>query len=317
MTQSQQTGVAVVGSITADITSFSERLPRRGETVLGTGFTLVLGGKGANQAAASALAGARTHLVGRIGTDFFGEIALQGLTAAGVRTETVKAIPGPTGIAHIRVDATGENDIVVIPEANARLTPEDAESAIRALSRTCKVLLTQLEIPAPTAAAAIAEGGRSRMTVILDPAPAMPLDDTLWGRVDIVTPNETEAAAITGMAVTDRDSAAAAGRWFLDRGAKCALITLAAAGAVLITPAGRKQYKSWPVTALDTTAAGDAFSGYLSARIAAGATLDGAIPWAMAAGALAVTKRGASQSLPAASEVFGFLNTRPQPMPEA
>jgi len=303
-------GVIVVGSITADVTAFSVTLPCPGETVLGDDFTLVLGGKGANQAVASALAGARSYLVGCVGDDLFRTMVFDGLVKSGVNVEHIRVVDGATGVAHIRVDASGENDIVITPLANSRLTPEDVEAAVKDLSGKASVMLTQLEIPIDTCIRAIRTGKASGLTVLLDPAPAQHLDESIWTSVDIVTPNETEASLITGIPVVDEVSAIAAGRWFCDRGVRHAVITLASAGAVLVSGEEVTRFAAFSVDVVDTTAAGDSFAGYLGAALAEGIALDAAIGRAMAAGALAVTMRGASPSLPGKEEVERLLSAQ-------
>lgn len=301
-------GVIVVGSVTADVTTFSKRLPRRGETILGDDVTLFLGGKGANQAVAAARGAARTALVGCVGSDAFHTLVLDGLLAEGVELDHLRVMPGATGVAHIRVDASGENDIVIVPKANALLSPELVGEAIQALAPTSSVLLTQLEIPVLTAMHAIRKARAAGLIVILDPAPAATLPDEIWASVDIVTPNETEASTLTGITVSDAESATAAARWFLQRGTRTAIITLASAGAVLVTAGGSTTFEAVRVDAIDTTAAGDAFAGYLGAALAAGDSLEASITRAMAAGALAVTRRGASPSLPFKGEVDELVN---------
>ena len=304
-----RTGVMVVGSISVDLTTFSSRFPTPGETITGDDFTTVLGGKGANQASAAALAGAAVHLVGAVGTDVFGDFALEGLQRLGVLTERVVRSEGATGVAHIRVDGAGENDIVIVPLANGRVEEQRVDAAFAELAGVCGVLLTQLETTWAITERAIRSGRRAGMIVILDPAPAVQLDDAIWADVDIVTPNETEASVLTGIRVVDEESAARAGRYFTDRGAGHALITLGADGALLVSPSGVTRYAPIRVTAVDTTAAGDAFAGCLGAALAEGLPLDAAIPRAIAAGALAVTKRGASPSLPTREEVDTLLAT--------
>ncbi|MEQ4518209.1 ribokinase [Pseudarthrobacter sp. B907] len=301
-------GVIIVGSITADVTTFSKRLPKRGETILGEEFTLLLGGKGANQAVASGLAGAPSFMVGCVGNDLFRPLVTGGLEDHGVDTSELRVVEAPTGIAHIRVDDSGENDIVMVPLANDYLGPEQITAAITRLAARASVLLTQLEIPREAAAHAVRAARAAGLTVILDPAPAAALDQQTWASVDFVTPNETEASLITGIPVTDQASAIRAGEWFLAQGTGGAIITLASAGAVLVTAERQAAFESFPVTAVDTTAAGDAFSGYLGASLAAGLPIDDAIRRAMAAGALAVTKKGASPSLPSAADVELFLS---------
>ncbi|MFG2003696.1 ribokinase [Spirillospora sp. NPDC048911] len=303
-------GVLVVGSITADVTAFSTRLPRRGETVLGDDFTLVLGGKGANQAVAAARAGARTWLAGCVGRDPFRDIVLDGLRSHGVELGEVRTVEGRTGVAHIRVDASGENDIVITPLANADLSVEMVDESIRATRGEVGVMLLQLEVPVATTFHAAKAGAAAGLTVVLDPAPAQPLPADIWQYVDVITPNESEAAALTGVEVTDAASAEQAARWFLDRGVKHALITLGAAGAVSVTRERTRLFTAYEVTAVDTTAAGDAFTGSLGAALAAGAEMERAIRRGMAAGALATTRPGASPSLPGRADVDALIETR-------
>ncbi|WP_286690579.1 ribokinase [Aeromicrobium sp. REDSEA-S38_B2] len=291
-------GVLVIGSITADVTTFSQRLPRPGETILGDDLTLVLGGKGANQAVAAALAGADTQMVGCVGTDAFAELTRGGLAASGVDVTSVRTVDGPTGVAHIRVDASGENDIVMVPLANDHLGLADVDAGVAGAVGRASVLLTQLETPVDVMVRATRAARAAGMVAILDPAPAAPLDDAVWAELDVVTPNETEATTLTGIPVVDVASAEQAGRWFVERGVAHAVVTLAAKGVVVVDADGARHFAAPAVEAVDTTAAGDAFAGYLGAGLASGLTLDAALPRAMAAGALAVTRRGASPSLP-------------------
>jgi len=305
-----RTGVVIVGSVTADVTTFSQRLPARGETILGDQFTLFLGGKGANQAVAAGRAGAQTSFVGCVGDDLFHDLIVDGLTAAGVDLAHLRTVPGPTGIAHIRVDASAQNDIVMVPLANAELSTEQIDTALDALADTSSVLLTQLETPSALTAHITARGQELGFTVILDPAPAAPLPAEVWRSIDIVTPNETEASVLSGIEVTDPPSAEQAGRWFLDQGAGAAVITLAGQGSCVVTSDGATIVPAYPVDAVDTTAAGDAYAGYLGAALANGVPLTDAVRLATAAGALTVTKHGASPSLPVRRDVDAFLASR-------
>ena len=309
-TSTDRTGVVIVGSVTADVTTFSTRLPARGETILGDEFTLMLGGKGANQAVAAGRSGARTSFVGCVGDDLFHDLVVDGLSEAGVDLAHLRTVPGPTGVAHIRVDASAQNDIVMVPLANAALSTEQIDSALAALAPTTSVLLTQLETPSALTAHITARAREHGMTVILDPAPAAPLDDSVWANIDIVTPNETEASVLSGIEVVDATSAELAGRWFLDRGVGAAVITLAGQGSCVVTADAAFVVPPFPVEAVDTTAAGDAYAGYLGAALANGWELTDAVRLATAAGALAVTKQGASPSLPLRAEVDAFLAAR-------
>ncbi|MFY0409607.1 ribokinase [Solicola sp. PLA-1-18] len=297
-------GVLVVGSITVDVTAFARRLPAPGETVLGDDLSLVLGGKGANQAVAAALAGADTMMAGAVGDDPFADVALDALRGHGVDVSAVRRVAGPTGVAHIRVDAAGENDIVMVPLANATVGASDVDAAVRAAAGRARVLLLQLETPVEVARHAARVGREAGLLVVLDPAPAVPdLDPALWADVDVVTPNETEARILTGLPVDSLDDARAAGRWFVERGAGCAVVTLGGRGVVVVTADDSLHVPARPVDVVDSTAAGDAFAGYLGAGLASGQDVPAALPRAAAAGTLTVTRRGASASLPAGVDV--------------
>jgi ribokinase len=310
--QTSRAGVVIVGSVTADVTTFSQRLPARGETILGDQFTMLLGGKGANQAVSAGLAGARTSFVGCVGDDLFHDLIVDGLSAAGVDLTHLRTVPGPTGIAHIRVDASAQNDIVMVPLANAQLSPEQIDAALEALAPTTSVLLTQLETPATLTLHITSRARAHGMTVVLDPAPAAPLDAEVWRNIDIVTPNETEASLLSGIEVTDAASAERAGRWFLAQGVGSAVITMAEKGSCVVTAEGTTFIEPIPVTPVDTTAAGDAYAGYLGAALAEGWTLAEATRLASAAGAIAVTRQGASPSLPRRDEVDALLALNPR-----
>jgi ribokinase len=306
-----RTGVAVVGSINVDLTAFSSSLPRPGETVIGTDFSLMLGGKGANQAVAAARAGARTYMIGAVGDDLFRETALDALTREGVDISGVRVADGPTGIAHIRVEAvSGQNNIVIVPNANYQLSPDDAEAALLDLRDRVSVVLVQLEIPLPVVARVAKICRECELRLVLDPAPAQVLPPGVWRGVSLVTPNELEAEVLTGIAVTSHHSAVRAARWFLDRGVTIAVITRGEHGVLAMGREGAQEYPALTVTPVDTTAAGDAFAGALGASLANGASLAIALRRGVAAGALAVTVQGASRSLPTAASVDAFLATQ-------
>jgi ribokinase len=304
-------GVAVVGSINIDLTVFASPLPRPGETVVGDRFSMVLGGKGANQALAAVRAGAPTFLVGAVGNDHFGELARSTLIEGGVDTAQVLTLDGDTGVAHIRVDTTSaQNDIAIVPGANGRLSPKSVEQALRSLRGKVSVVLAQLEIPVEVVQRVASLCPELGLRLVLDPAPAQILPAELWPGVFLAKPNEHEAAMITGVAVTDRRSAEQAGRWFLDQGVEIAVVTLGDRGAVVVQREAVIELPAYPVRAIDTTAAGDAFTGALGAALSLGATLPDALRRALAASALAVTVRGASPSLPTAAAVTEFLQAR-------
>jgi ribokinase len=305
-------GVAVVGSINADLAAFGSPLPRPGETVIGSDFSLVLGGKGANQAIAAARAGAPTYMVGAVGEDMFRELTLATLALEGVDVSAVQITDGSTGIAHIRVDAvSGQNDIMIIPNANHRLTPDDVQASLAELRDRVSVVLVQLEIPLPVVQRVAEVCQAWELQLVLDPAPAQPIPAAVWPGVSVVKPNELEAEVLTGIHITDQSSAQRAARWFHERGVGTVVITEGERGALVIGPDGVRDYPAFPVTPVDTTAAGDAFSGALGASLAAGASLSDALRRGLAAGALAVTVRGASPSLPTAEAVAAFLAAQP------
>ena len=299
--------VVVVGSICIDLVSFSKRMPTPGETIIGDDFQLVLGGKGSNQAIAAALAGSPSWLVSCVGDDLFSDFAKQTLIDFGVNTQAVKVVAGPTGIAHIRVDDKGENNIVVVPLANAKLSKGQINEAFEKAS-DAKILLLQLEIPWELNEHAIKLAKSKAMTILLDPAPASELPTGAWEQIDICTPNESEAKAITGIAVTDNQTAELAGQWFVERGVKNAIITMGGAGVMLVNSQGSKHFAAPKVKVVDTTAAGDAFAGYLGALIAQGEELASAISVAVTAASISVTKVGASPSLPSKAQVESFID---------
>ena len=302
---SQPGGVIVVGGISIDLVAFADRLPAPGESILGDDFKIILGGKGSNQAVAAALAGTHSTLVSCVGTDVFTEFATDALEGFGVDTAFVRHVEGPTGIAHIRVAASSQNNIVVIPLANFKITTSQVDDAFEKRPNA-KVLLTQLEIPWEVNRHAISLAKSQGLTVVLDPAPASNPEPTAWELINIVTPNESEAHSLTGIEVTDEQSAKKAGQWFLDQGVENAIITMGGSGVVLVNKQETRMFAAPKVQAVDTTAAGDAFAGYLGALLAEGSSLEEAIEVAVKAASISVTKLGASSSLPTRDQVDSF-----------
>jgi ribokinase len=231
--QSQSAGLIVVGGISIDLVAFAAKLPEPGESILGDDFKIILGGKGSNQAVAAALAGTHSTLVSCVGTDVFTDFATDALEGFGVDTAFVRQVEGPTGIAHIRVAASSQNNIVVIPLANFKITKTQVDDAFEKRPNA-KVLLTQLEIPWEVNRHAISLAKSQGLTVVLDPAPASNPEPTAWELINIVTPNESEAHSLTGIEVTDEQSAKLAGQWFLDQGVENAIITMGGSGVVLV-----------------------------------------------------------------------------------
>jgi ribokinase len=290
--------VAVVGSINMDVAVRVAALPRPGETVLGADAVLSLGGKGANQAVSAARLGADVALIGCIGADAFGEAARQALLDETVDLGGVQVFPSAaTGVALITIGSDGQNMISVSSGANAALSAAAILSHGLALSRS-KILLLQNETPVEAAHAAIQVARAAGAIVICDPAPAAGYDPALIVAADIITPNETEAAMLTGIAVTDRASALAAARWLVKRGARNAIVKLGADGVVHAGRDGEGHVAAPPVVAVDTVAAGDCFNGALAVALAEGMAFRDALGFACRAAANAVTRSGASASMP-------------------
>lgn len=301
--------IVVFGSVNVDVVAYAERLPRPGETVHGTGYAIGLGGKGANQAVAAARLGNRVHLAGRTGIDTFGTLARDRLTAFGVATDHLYADAAhPTGIAVIGVDARAENSITVIGGANMAIGDDDL-ARIGPLLDTASVLLLQLEIPLPAALAAAARVRAAGGRVILDPAPAPAggLPPEVFRAVDVITPNETETEALVGLRPADPPSAARAAALLVERGVGLAVVKMGAAGVVWASPSAGGFVPAFRVEAIDTVAAGDSFNGGLAHALAAGHGPAEAVRVAAACGALATTRRGASDACPALAEVDALL----------
>ena len=299
--------ICVIGSANVDHTLALPRLPRPGETVSGGTLLTNLGGKGANQAVAARKLGAELRMLGAVGEDGPGREIRERLDAAGIDVTGIVAVPdAATGTALIFVDAEGRNQIGVAPGANHRLTVEMLRPYEGAIS-WADVVVCQLETPLPVVRWALEEAHRHGVRAILNPAPVRELPDDLLGLVAYLTPNAGEAAALAGIPIGDMDSAREAGRRLLERGAATVIVTLGGEGALVCQRDRIVHFPAFPVAVVDTTAAGDAFNGALAVGLAAGGTLEEAVPLAGAAAALTCTRRGAQDSLPERAEVERFL----------
>ena len=299
--------ILVVGSSNTDMIIKLERIPRPGETILGGAFVTASGGKGANQAVGAARAGGQVTFIARVGQDMFGDQAVAGFVKDGIVVDHVtRDKSNPSGVALIFVAKDGENSIAVAGGANSQLSPADVKKAKAAIAKA-SVLVMQLETPLETVQAAADLAAKAGVRVILNPAPAQPLPDELLQKVSILTPNETEAELLTGIAVTDDVSAAAAAAKLRARGVQTVIITLGSRGAFVATESGGQLVPGFKVTAVDTTAAGDIFNGALTVALAEGKPLELAVRFANAAAAISVTRLGAQPSAPTRKEIEKFL----------
>ena len=299
--------VLVIGSYNIGLTVMAERIPRPGETVLGTDFIIGPGGKGSNQAITVARLGGEVRLLTRIGDDMFGHEALRLFAREGLTQDTIIIDPQHhTGAGIITVDASGQNAISVALGANLALVPEDLNRvADTMLPRG--ILLVQLETPLETVCAAIRRAKESEMTTILNPAPAQPLPDELYPLIDLLTPNETEAEILTGIPVSDIESAIAAAGILLTRGVQHVVITLGAQGALWKHREGHTLIPPVLVHAIDTTGAGDVFSGAIAYALSCGKALENALEFASAAAAFSVTRTGVITAIPTHTDVKMML----------
>lgn len=298
--------VVVVGSSNTDMVVQMPSLPTPGETVLGGEFVQVAGGKGANQAVAAARLGADVTFVARVGDDALGRLAIENFQRDNIRTQHVRRDPDrPSGVALIMVDGRGENMIAVASGANNALSKADVDAASEAIS-TAAVLLLQLETPIETVKHAARLAKTKGAAVILNPAPAQALDGELLQQVSVLTPNEKEAEALTGILPVDLDSASRAARALQAQGVGSVVITMGEKGAFIRTPEGEELVPGKRVKAVDTTAAGDAFNGAVAFALADGEGLAEAVRFANHVAALSVTRMGAQPSLPTLDEVNAF-----------
>lgn len=300
--------VLVFGSINMDLVVQTPHLPALGETLTGHSFATIPGGKGANQAVAVARLGVPTKLIGRIGGDAFGQDLLKDLQTSGVGCEQLLIDQDThSGVAVIAVDKAGENHIIVVPGANGRVDETDVDR-FKPLLQQASVLMLQLEIPLSAVVAAAKAAKAAGVTVILDPAPARSdLPDELYAYVDIITPNQVEASQILGFPVPDLETAAQAATLLHQRGINIVIIKLGKRGAFCKTAETEFKIPSFPVQAVDTVAAGDAFNGGLAAGLATGLSIQQAAMQAAAVAALSVTRHGAQPSLPTRIELDTFL----------
>ncbi|MBI6555835.1 ribokinase [Pseudomonas sp. LY-1] len=299
--------VVVVGSLNMDLVTRASRLPRAGETLIGQSFSTVPGGKGANQAVASARLGAEVAMIGCVGSDAYGVQLRDALLVEGIDCQAVSRVDGSSGVALIVVDDSSQNAIVIVAGSNGELTPASLLAADVVL-QAADVIVCQLEVPLETVGYALKRGRELGKTVILNPAPASgPLPAQWYASIDYLIPNESEATALSGVTVDSLDSAKLAAAQLIKAGAAKVIITLGAQGA-LFSDGNRVEHLAAPnVKAVDTTAAGDTFVGGFAAALAHGKSEAEAIRFGQVAAALSVTRAGAQPSIPTLHDVQGFV----------
>ena len=299
--------VVVVGSYNTDLTIKISRIPHPGETIIGGIFSEGGGGKGANQAVAAARAGADVSFIARVGNDMLGNEGIQRLNKERIDTRYIFLDNDfPTGVAFIVVDEHGENSIVVASGSNARLSPEDIDCAQKEIS-SAGVLLVQLESPIDAIRTAIKKAHEKDTIVILNPAPAQMLEPNFLQEIDIITPNRVEAEMITGIKVTDEESLRSIVKKFFQYGIRNVFITLGSNGIFAGFSSTMKFIPAFKVCPVDSTGAGDVFSGSLAAFISDGIPLEKAAKMAVASASISVTRMGAQSSAPYRMEIENFI----------
>jgi ribokinase len=303
--------VAILGIFVADLAFRAGRMPSMGETIVGSAFKMGPGGKGSNQAVAAARAGAKVTIISKIGKDEFGAIAAATWRKEGITSLVADAGEAPTGAAFIYVnDQTGENAIIVVPGAAGTISPADVDHAADAI-RASAVFVTQLEQPVAAARRGLEIAREAGVITVFNPAPAEPFADEIYALSDFLTPNESEAELLTGLPVRSLENARRAGDSFLDKGVGAALITLGERGALLHGRDGSvliPAFKAGPV--VETTGAGDAFSGAFAAALARGMGAPAAARFGCAAAGLSVTRPGTAPSMPILPEIEALLAPR-------
>jgi ribokinase len=296
--------ILVAGSLNMDLVIKTEKLPEIGETVLGTSFITVPGGKGGNQAVAAAKLRSNVTMVGAVGSDEFGRALIENLKNNMVDVRGIIIKDGPSGVASICVDQQGRNMIMVAPGANMEFTGEELPAH---LFSGVKILLLQLEIPLKTVQFCIERAKEQNIQVILNPAPAQKLERELLQKVDILVPNETELKILTGYGTKSLEEVKRGAEMLLDMGVNAVIVTLGEKGCLIKQKDFEKYLPAYEVKAIDTTAAGDAFIGGLATALLQDYELEEAVDFASAVAAVSVTKMGAQTSLPERDEVEKFI----------
>ncbi|HLO15439.1 MAG TPA: ribokinase [Anaerolineales bacterium] len=297
--------ILVVGSLNADLVVRAPRFPQPGETISGEDLRIIPGGKGANQAVAAARQGASVAMVGRVGNDSFGPELINNLEQNNVDTSHVQIdSESATGTAIVVVDANGQNSIILSPGGNGRVSPMDVDSVS---FTNHELLLLQLEIPIEAVLSATKRAKEGGVRVLLNPAPARSLPEELISLPDFILPNETELSLLTNQPVNNIASAERAAKTLLEHGAQTVIVTLGGNGALIVSSTRVTHVDTYKVDVVDTTAAGDAFIGGFASALLQNKSLEEAVRYGCACGALATTKFGAQPSLPTSGEVERFI----------
>lgn len=296
--------ILVVGSLNMDLVVKVPRMPKVGETLLGYSFVTTPGGKGANQAFAASRFGGDVTMIGKVGTDEYGQILLNNLKASGVNVDGISTEQGiNTGLAFIYVNDEGDNSIVVVPGANMKFDIDDIEN-YKAIIKDCDILIAQLEIKADFVFRLLEIAKKMGKTVILNPAPApLSIPDEVLRNVDILTPNESELQRLTGKETNTIEEIKDAAEFLLRKGVGRVIVTWGEKGAVLIDSSGCRQFPARNVRVVDTTAAGDSFTAAVAVAISEGRSLPEAITFANMAASIVVTREGAQASIPSRDEI--------------
>lgn len=299
--------ILVIGSSNTDMVIKTSRFPLPGETIIGGDFFMAMGGKGANQAVAAKRSGGEVSFVGKIGKDIFGQRAVGYLKDEGINVNYVKTDPEKhSGIAVITVNRTGENSIIVAHSSNNSLSPSDIMDISEAIDSS-EIILLQLEIPLETVSFIAEYASKQNKTIILNPAPAAVLPNSLYKNISIIIPNESETELLTGISVKDETSAMEAASILVNKGVKTVIITMGSRGAFVFSEKFTSLVSAPKVNAIDTTGAGDTFCGALSVKISESCNLKEAVLFANHAAAISVTRFGAQPSIPTKEEVLNFL----------
>ncbi|HSQ89797.1 ribokinase [Romboutsia sp.] len=297
--------ICVIGSLNMDLVVNVDEMPKKGQTLIGSQFKEVPGGKGANQAVAMARLNGNVSMIGKVGNDGFGQTLVNALKKDNVNTDYIKVEEGPSGVALITVDKNAENSIVVAPGANFRVLREDIDKCIDGIKES-DIVVVQLETPLDTIKYALQESKKLGKYTILNPAPAVKLDDDIIKNVDLLTPNETELEILSGLKIENEDDIIKAAEIMIQKGVKQLIVTLGSKGSLYIDKDNIKFKKSYKVDALDTTAAGDSYTGALAVAFSQDKDIEEAMDFASRVGALCVMKEGAQTSLPTIQDVLNF-----------